>query len=86
MVAVTTTDHPVNGPLQVLIDNWCERRDLKPLALLLPAWISNSGLTDGWVALMEALRDLRAWRGLPPNEQEIIERVLPLVEAVVYRT
>jgi hypothetical protein len=75
----------VNGPLRGLVDGWCERRDLAPLALPLPAWLGNSGLTDGWAAVMEALRDLRARGGLPPDEQAVVERVLTRVESIVYR-
>jgi hypothetical protein len=78
-------DHPVNGPLQRLIDAWCERRDLRHLALLLPAYTSNSGLTDGWAGVMDALYNLRAARTLPDDEQAEIERIIPLVERMVYR-
>ena len=44
----TVSDDPVNGPLGELIDLWCEQRDLRPLALRLPAYTSNPGLTDDW--------------------------------------
>lgn len=80
-----TDEDPVNGPLLRLIDAWCDRRDLAHLALLLPAFTSNNGLTDGWADLMEALRDLRATRRLPAAEQAEVERLLPLVERAVYR-
>jgi hypothetical protein len=81
-------EHPVNGPLERLIDAWCERRDLRPLAILLPAYTSNNGLTDGWAGLMDALRTLRAVgpRRLPEDEQFEVERILQLVEKMVYRT
>jgi hypothetical protein len=32
---------------------------------------------------MEALRDLRATRRLPPDEQAEVERLLPIVEQIV---
>jgi hypothetical protein len=79
-------EQPVNGPLERLIDAWCERRELRPLALLLPAYTSNAGLTDDWTRLMEALRDLRARGRLPEAEQAKIERLVPIVEAMVYRS
>ncbi|MFN8019905.1 MAG: hypothetical protein U0Q03_00120 [Acidimicrobiales bacterium] len=79
-------EHPVNGPLTRLIDAWCDRRDLRHLALLLPAFTSNNGLTDGWTGVMEALYDLRAARSLPAEEQAEVERLVPIVERGVYRT
>jgi hypothetical protein len=40
--------HSVNESLARLIDAWCERTELRPLALILPAYTANNGLTDGW--------------------------------------
>jgi hypothetical protein len=79
------TEHPVNGPLSRLIDAWCDRRELGALAEMLPAYTSNNGLTDGWAAVMDALRVLRTKRGLPSEERAEIERLVVLVEAMVYR-
>jgi hypothetical protein len=78
-------EHPVNGPLGRLIDAWCERRELRPLALLLPAYTSNAGLTDDWARVMEALYDLRARGRLQGDEQREVERLVPIVERMVYR-
>lgn len=50
--------------LRELIDRWCERRALQPLARLLPAYLAFSGLTDSWVGLYRALNDVR---GLGPD-------------------
>ena len=33
--------------LRVLVDGWCERRALQPLAALLPPYLAFSGLSDG---------------------------------------
>lgn len=84
-VVPQTPDHPVNGPLSALIDSWCERRDLRPLALLLPAYTANAGLTDDWARVLEALYDLRARGRLPEAEAAEVGRIIPLVEHVVYR-
>lgn len=75
-------EHPVNGPLGRLVDAWCERRDLHPPARVLPAYIWNFGLTDGWGELMVALHTLRADRWLPEDEQQILERVIVEVERI----
>ena len=75
----------MNGPLNALIETWCDRRDLRPLALLLPAYVANAGLTDDWARVMEALYDLRARGRLPNEEQAQIEHVIPVVERMVHR-
>jgi hypothetical protein len=80
-------EHPVNGPLLRMIEAWCDRRDLRHLAILLPAYTSNAGLTDDWARVMEALYDLRASRvALPEDELAEVERLIPLVERMVHRT
>src|SRR5206468_10244300 len=79
----TAEEHPVNGPLERLIDNWCERRDLRPLALLLPAYTSNAGLTDDWAGVMDALHDLQSRGRLPAAERDEVERLLSIVERMV---
>jgi hypothetical protein len=57
-----------NKDIKVLVDRWCERRELAALARLLPAWIANNGLTDGWNELREALRHTYATcKGLPED-------------------
>jgi len=78
--------HPVNDPLARLIDGWCERRELRPLAMLLPAYTGNAGLTDDWARLMEALYDLRARGQLSKEDQAEVERLIPIVERMVYRS
>ena len=78
-------EHPVDGPLSRLIEAWCDRRALGPLAVLLPAYLSNNGPTDGWADVMDALRRLRATRQLPAEEQAEVERLVALVERMVYR-
>lgn len=75
-------------PLEVagLIEAWCERRQLHALARLLPAWIGNNGLTDGWGEVYEALRTLRADCQLPEAEAATIERAIVAVGKAVFRT
>lgn len=45
--------------LDVLIDGWCERRALHPLGALLQGYPSLLQLTDDWVSLYRALRNVR---------------------------
>lgn len=76
----------VGATLAWLIDAWCDRRELGALSVLLPAYTSNNGLTDGWAEVMHALRRLRGSRHLPEEEQATISRLTVAVERAVYRT
>lgn len=76
----------MNAPLARLVGAWCDRRALGPLATLLPSYVSNNGLTDGWGELLDALRTLRGSHALPSEEHSQIERLVVLVEQMVYRT
>jgi hypothetical protein len=73
----------VEDRLSSLIDLWCDRRNLEALARLLPAWTSNTGLTDGWAHVLEALRTI-ALRDLPGDEQQTIEWAITEIDEVVY--
>jgi hypothetical protein len=65
----------VNQRIQELVDSWCERRELGALASLLPAWLSNNGLTDGWDDLCSALRTLSNSHDLPDSERSALKRL-----------
>jgi hypothetical protein len=45
--------------LEGLIDTWCDRRALKTLAYVLPAYKALNGMTDGWGELLIALKNVR---------------------------
>ena len=47
----------VNADLHRLIHAWCAREELKPLSRILPRYLGNNGLTDGWSDLLGAVRD-----------------------------
>ena len=79
---MTKTD---SGPeflalLRRLIDAWCDRRCLKALSRILPAYLSFNGFTDGWGALREALRNVRAFARDELTDQEV-EGVANLIAA-----
>lgn len=60
----------VNRRIQVLVEAWCARREYGALASVLPPWLANNGLTDGWGELGKALR-WTSHGGLP--EAELLE-------------
>lgn len=43
-----------------LVDQWCERRALQPLSILLPSWPPPNGFTDEWASVWAAMRHIRA--------------------------
>ena len=45
--------------LDGLLDGWCERRALRPLAVLLPAYPPAPLHSDQWATLFAAIRDLK---------------------------
>ncbi len=70
-----------------LVDAWCDRRELRALREILSGWPLTSGLTDDYAQLLEALRSLRgiARDALTKSELDVIERLIPKVEQLVYR-
>jgi hypothetical protein len=48
----------VESAIRYLVDCWCERRCIRPLARILSAW-PNNGLTDGAHELLDAVRQAR---------------------------
>jgi hypothetical protein len=46
--------------LDALISAWCSRKELRPLRRILNGSAALNGLTDGWAALLEELRTIRA--------------------------
>jgi len=70
---IQTWRHPT---LDLLIDKWCRRKDLRPLAQVLPAYISNLGNDGDRNKLISALSFLSAMRCLPEDEQLKIDEVI----------
>jgi hypothetical protein len=48
------------GALKVVIDRWCDERNIRALARILPSYIAFNGLGDGWRLLSDSLKDTRA--------------------------
>jgi hypothetical protein len=73
-------DHPVIGPLDELVDRWCERRDLGPLSLVLPAYLQGPSGLPGWEPLLGALENIRdgadASPGLPSEDLVVVSRLV----------
>jgi len=62
--------------LNNLIGNWCERKELRPLSLILPAFVSNLGTSKDSSSLISALSFLSATKCLNEIEQGIVEKLI----------
>lgn len=77
-----TVDY-INNEINSLVDAWCERRALVALAGLLPGWLNNNGLTDGWEDLAASLRTMSNNKTLPPQEREKLKRLWVQVDTML---
>ncbi|HTX08942.1 MAG TPA: hypothetical protein VME22_10040 [Solirubrobacteraceae bacterium] len=79
--------HPVLGRCGVLIERWCERRALFPLAQLLPSYVQGPQGLSGWKSLLAGLERLeRVAAGsqlLPADEQEMLSHLLQETKRIV---
>jgi hypothetical protein len=67
-----------------LVDKWCERRCLRSLGTVLPAYNSFNGMTDGWGELLRALRALTLSQDeLLPDEREVVVDLRSAAEAML---
>lgn len=70
--------------LRGLVDGWCERRALTPLAALLPAYLAFNGLSDGWHDLWQAVNNVRGLgAGELTNEESA---ALAEIRALIYQS
>jgi hypothetical protein len=75
-----------NKDIHALVDAWCERRELRGLGYLLPAWLGNNGLTDGWNDLREAVRHTYAMcKGLPEHERDTLKMIIATIDQALDR-
>jgi hypothetical protein len=73
-----------NDAIRRLVESWCERKLYGPLAIVLPPWISNNGLTDGWALLHDALKTAYgACRELPPDERDTIKQTYIAIDVAL---
>src|SRR6266446_6099706 len=77
----------MNEAIGGIIDAWCQRRALRPLSILLSAWLGNNGLTDGWEFLREALRHTRAMcrEEMSAEELEIVGEAIATLDTALNR-
>ena len=72
----TGTSRFSNDVLDSLINNWCERKELKPLSLILPTYTGNLGTENDISKLISALSYLSATRRLNAQEQDNLDNLI----------
>ena len=65
----------INNEIRTLVEAWCDRREFGALGGLLPHWVANNGLTDGWTELAAALRSASTNQILPADERDTLKRL-----------
>jgi hypothetical protein len=75
-------DFDLFATLDALIDGWCERRALRPLRYLLPAYPGVLAHTDQQFQLLDALKDVKGLCGddLTPEERRLVTQAHDFVE------
>jgi tetratricopeptide (TPR) repeat protein len=66
-----------------LVNNWCERKELKPLSMILPAYVGNLGTENDRNKLLSAFSYLSAMRCLSEEEQRTVEAIVAKLSADV---
>jgi hypothetical protein len=74
--------------LGVLVDAWCDRRQLKLLRTILASYPRVSGLTDEWGDLAMALKTIRFQYSslLSPGEIDSVVELQHISESVAYNS
>lgn len=79
-------DQDFDSDLDSLVDAWCERRQLKPLSIILRVYPRVSGLTDEWAELASALKTIRVQHSnlLESDELNKVVELQQFAENVIY--
>ncbi|MGE5191639.1 MAG: hypothetical protein ACM3U2_04000 [Deltaproteobacteria bacterium] len=76
----------IEDEIRALVYNWCDRRELGALAGLLPAWLGNNRMTDGWGILRNELRHTYVFqKQLPPEERDILHRLYVQIDTALQK-
>lgn len=67
---------PTDEVITQLVNGWCERKDLKPLAMILPAYVANLGSANDVNKLISVFSYLSATRCLNEAEQKMVDQLI----------
>jgi hypothetical protein len=72
--------------LRQVLHQWCDRRALRPLAIVLPSYVGFAGLSDSWHELRDALRSALAHpQEISDEELATIAQLLKAVDRALDR-
>lgn len=74
---------PAYDDISLLINTWCERKELRPLAIILPAYVGNLGTENDNAKLLSAFSYLSAMRCLDEEEQEMVQAVIKRLNQIL---
>ena len=77
--------HTVFSQIDRLVDQWCERRRLKPLRLILSSYPLANGLTDEWQSLLSALEDIKGLcqAEMTADEKRLLLEVISAIREIL---
>lgn len=73
--------NPAGEQVESLINAWCERKELRPLSMILPAYAGNIGTTNDRNKLLSAFSYLSATRCLNVDDQKTVEEIIAALSA-----
>ncbi|MFB9842877.1 hypothetical protein [Mucilaginibacter ginsenosidivorans] len=68
--------NPAGEQVKSLINGWCERKELRPLSMILPAYVGNLGTANDRNKLLSAFSYLSATRCLGEEDQKKTEGII----------
>lgn len=80
-----STNEELLGALEKLVDAWCDRRCLRALRAILPAFPMNSKWTDSWSELLVAMQNVRTFarEELSATEKQRLDECIFSVDAML---
>jgi len=73
----------IDQDIPQLIDSWCERKELRPLATILPAYVANLNSESDRNKLLSAFSYLSAMRCLNNADQQTVNQIIARLSANV---
>ena len=62
--------------IETLLNSWCERKELRPLSMILPAYVGSLGTANDRNKLLSAFSYLSATRCLSDGDQKTVEEII----------
>ena len=67
--------------IETLINAWCDRKELRPLSMILPAYVGSLGTENDHNKLLSSFSYLSATRCLVAGDQKMVEDIIASLSA-----